>query len=165
MGEERRGGCTGARGWKVPLTCIKFLPGPRLQSSSGRIALGGPLSPSLNPSCSPDRFLPRLSGVPFHESSSRPKSKPACPIGSGGGLRLIRGRIAGLFSFVSGGGGGPGPLIMRGSRGSSLGGGPRGSCGCWGVPQLSRLSKRPEWSSKQRLQMLYSVAQLLRSLS
>ena len=130
LGKEGRGGCTGARGWKVPLSCIKFLPGPRLQSSSGRIALGGPLSPSLNPSCSPDRFLPRLSGVPFHESSSRPKSNPACPIGSGGGLRLIRGRIAGLFSFVSGGGGGPGPLIMRGSRGSSLGGGPRGSWGC-----------------------------------
>ena len=116
---------------------LQLLPGPLLHSSSGRMALG-----SLNPSCSPERFLARLSGVPFHESSSRLKSNPACPIGRGGGLRLINGLIAGLFSFVSGGGG-PGPLIMRGSRGSSRGG-PRGSWGCCGDPQLSRRSKRPE---------------------
>lgn len=131
---------------------FSFLPGPLLHSSSGRMAFGGPLSrSSLNPSWSPDRFLPRLSGGPFHASSprSRSKSNPCCPIGRGGGLRLINGRMAGLLSFVLGafcsclGGGPPGPLIMRGSLGSSRCGA-RGSCG---APQLSRRLKRPEMIS------------------
>lgn len=114
--------------------------------------LGGPLSrSSLNPSWSKDRFLPLLSGGPFQGSSPRPrsKSKPCCPRGRGGGLRLISGRIAGLFSFVSEGfcsclgGGPPGPLIMRGSLDSSR----CGARGSRGDPQLSRRLKRPGGSS------------------
>lgn len=122
--------------WKEKNCHIHCSPGPLLHSSSGRMVFG-----SLNPSWSDERFLPRLSGPPFHESSSRLKSKPVCPKGNGGGLKLINGRIAGLASFVSDGEG-PGPLAIRGSRGSSRGG-PRGSWGCCGDPQLSLRSKKP----------------------